>query len=138
VLKQSQRQTQLGSSKRAITVASFLGVLSATNSIALGFYLSSIYFSPFPTLYSPIGGYFAGGLTLLSAVMLVLGSFLVWKGSAYKGGIMNLVAGAILAVMYFYFAFLSQPPLLSWLGFVGIFSLAPAVISGVTGIALKR
>jgi hypothetical protein len=77
------------------------------------------------------------GTTIIvgSAMLLVYGGILMWTNNTLKGGIVNLLAGALVPVpTYVYFTFFSQLDLLSWLGPSGFLLLAPAILSGVISV----
>jgi len=118
----------------------FLGWLGVADFIILEFWLLLTYFSlerlPAEPFISQI--YIAGTITAVSTVMLICGSYQIMKNRPKKGGILNLIAGITMAFGYTYFAFLSKPQLLNWFGITGYLLLAPALISGVTGIALEK
>jgi len=123
-------------------ISAFSGCLGAMNSFIIGFYIITTYFEI--ALYSrksaenllyPV--YTAAILTTASALILVYGSFLIWRGNTRKGGIINLIAGTILSLIYTYYTILSQPPLLSWLGSIGFFLLIPAIMSGAVSILIE-
>jgi len=79
--------------------------------------------------------YSAAILMIASAIVLIYGSYLIWRTNKLKGGIINLLAGTLVPVpTYVYFSFFSQPALLSWLGTVGWFILTPAIISGALSV----
>ncbi len=69
-----------------------------------------------------------------SAFAFIYGSYVIWKTSRRKGGIINLLGGLILIPVYIYFTLLSQPtlkPTLFWP--MEILLLAPAIMSGIIG-----
>jgi len=121
-------------------IGAFLGWLGVANFIILEFWLLSTYFSliglPAEPFISQI--YIASIVTTVSAIMLICGNYLMIKNRPREGGIINLMAGIAMAFAYTYFAFLSKPQLLNWLGITGYLLLAPALISGAAGIALKK
>ena len=83
--------------------------------------------------------YIGGTIIIGSAVLLVYGGVLIWTNNTLKGGIVNLLAGALAPIpTYAYFAFFSQPELLSWLGPSGFLLFAPAIISGIMSIYASR
>lgn len=112
-------------------IGAFLGVLGAFNSLILGFYLVSTGLSPILIADFLPASYIAGALTLLCSVMLVYGSYSMWKGQALNGGRINLIAGVTLTLIYAYFAFLSRPQILSWLGLAGYLLLVPPILSSI-------
>jgi len=112
-------------------IGAFLGVFGAFNSLILGFYIVSTGLSPVLLADFLHTSYIAGALTLLCSVMLVYGSYLMWKGQATNGGRINLIAGVTLALIYAYFAFFSKPQILSWLGPAGYLLLVPPLLSSI-------
>lgn len=118
------------------------GCLGAINSFITGFYIITTYFEI--ALYSRKSAenllypaYTAVILTTALALILVYGSFLIWRGNTRKGGIINLLVGTILSLIYTYYTIFSQPPLLSWLGPIGFLLLIPAIMSGAVGIIIE-
>jgi hypothetical protein len=82
--------------------------------------------------------YLAAGLMTISAITIICGSYLIFKKDTLKGGTINLLAGTLIPVpVCTYFAVFSQRTL-SWLGSLGIFLLAPAVISGTISILIHK
>jgi len=123
-------------------LGAFLGWLGAVNQILIASYLLVVYqaFSAISSI-GKIGFqvHLAAILLILSASALALGSFLLWKRKSRAGGMINLGAGTLMPIpTYIYFALLSEPTFLSWLGLLGVFLLAPAISSGTIGILLSR
>lgn len=122
-------------------IAAFLGWLGATDSFMIGFYIFTTYLALPPVLRTEHLAYQAYAAIVLTAILvfaLVYGSYLLWKEKAKKGGITNFVAATILIAIYIYFAFISRPSLLRWLGFIGGFLCTPAILSGTIGILMKK
>jgi len=125
-------------------VNAFMGWLGATVLLIMGLYIFTIYFAisaydpaAMERLLFPV--YFATVLIISSTISLIYGSYLIWRTSRRKGGIINLFAATVIPVpTYIYFAFLSQPTLLGWLNHVGWFLLAPAIISGAMSIYFSQ
>jgi len=121
-------------------VGALLGWLGAADLIMLEFWLVFTYISlaglPAEALVYQI--YMVGTITVVSAIMLILGSYFIMKNHPKKGGIINLTVVMAMALTYTYFAFLSKPQLLNWLGITGYLLLAPALISGLTVVTLKE
>lgn len=128
--------------KRYEMVSAFLGWLGAVDLLLMAFYLLTIFLAvsaipPIERLLFPV--YFATILTVTSAIILIYGSYLIWKSKIRKGGIINLLVGTLVPIpTYIYFTFLSQPSLLGWLFPIGCFLLAPAIISGAISILLSK
>lgn len=76
--------------------------------------------------------------TLVSAAMLLCGSYLIYRGQGIRGGTLNIVAGVITIIIYAYFTVNREFPLLMQLGPVGYLLLIPAPISGILGILISR
>jgi len=119
-------------------ISAFLGLLGAVNLLLIAFYILTIYLSvsaipPMEQLVFQV--YFVTILTAVSAIMLIYGSYLIWKTNRRKGGMINLSAATVIPIpTYLYFAFLSQPTLLNWLSPFGCFLLVPAIVSGAISI----
>ena len=130
------------STRRYEILGAFLGWLGAVNQILVSSYLLSVY-RALSTIYSNgkvgIQVYLAVILLILSASALVLGSLLMLKGKLRAGGIINLGSGMIIPIpTYLYFALLSEPTFLSWLGIQGVFLRSPAIFSGAIGMSMSR
>lgn len=122
-------------------VSASLGLLSTANSLIIGTYLVStmLTLSQFPGMqHLLLQTYIAGISATTSSFILVYGSYLIWKNSSQKGGLMNFTAGIILTITYTYYAFLSQPPLLKWLNPIGYSIPSLAIISGILGISATK
>jgi len=123
-------------------ISAFLGWLGAVNLLLMAFYIFGIYLlvsavSPVEQLFPQVC--LATILTTASAIMLIYGSYLIWKNNRWSGGLINLFAGTFAPIpTYLYFTFFSQPVLLEWLGPIGCFLLAPAIISGAISILLSK
>lgn len=128
-------------------INALLGLLGATVLILMASYILNTY-SNIVTMDPGLERlhfqvYFTTILTFASAIILVYGSYLIWKSNRLKGGIINLLAGTLVPIpTYVYFTFLSQPSflfwLVSWFGPVACFPLAPAIISGTVSILLSN
>jgi chromate transport protein ChrA len=127
--------------RRYEILGAFLGWLGTVNQILIASYLLAVYqaFSAISSM-EKLGFqvYLAAILLVLSAAALACGSFLLWKGKWRAGGMINLGAGTLISVpTYIYFALLSEPTFLGWLGLLGVFLLTPAIFSGTIGILLS-
>ncbi|MEM1590306.1 MAG: hypothetical protein QW175_07800 [Candidatus Bathyarchaeia archaeon] len=123
-------------SRRNLSVISaILGLLGAINSIAIGFYLLSTLFHPILiTIGSTIQGYILAPIISAINIMLIYGSYLILKNkNMKKGAKINLIAGLVLAFLYIFYAYVSQPPLLSWFFPGGILLIIPPILSGIIG-----
>ena len=123
-------------------ISASLGWLGALNSFIIGLYIltTCLALSTFPeTNHLVSQAWIAFALTTTSALILIYGGYLLWKSHRRKGGMINILTGTLtLTPIYTYFTFLSQPPLLDWLGLTGCFLLAPAIISGGMGILTAK
>lgn len=117
--------------KPLILISTFLGLLGAANSLTIGFYVTSIYFSPLFSTNLLLQGYIAAVITMSCAALFVYGSHLIWKGAPHTGGKINLLAAATLTSLYVYFASLAKPQILGWLGVTGYLLLLPPILSGI-------
>ncbi len=111
------------------------GLLGAVNTILIGSYLITLflYLAPLGIAFPPAQTYIVGiTASVVASFLLLCGSYLIWKGRARRGGMLNFVAGAITIILYLYFTLVF--PLLYQLGITGYFLPAPALISGVIGI----
>lgn len=132
-----QESTSPSRHKPYILVSIFLGLLGAVNSLAIGFYVTSTYFSPLFSADLLPNGYIAMVVTTLCAALLVYGSHLMWKGNPRTGGAINLLAAATLTLLYIYFALLTRPQILAWLGLTGYLLLLPPILSAITANLIK-
>jgi multisubunit Na+/H+ antiporter MnhC subunit len=82
-----------------------------------------------------IQGYVLTPVIATVAIMLVYGSYLILRNKNMRKGVgINFVAGLVLALLYIYYAYFSQPlGLLSWLAPSGILLIIPPILSGVIG-----
>ncbi len=123
-------------------VSALLGWLGATNLLSMALYILSVFLpvSSIPSVRKLVlQVYVAAILTTISGVLLIYGSYLIWKTSRWKGGLINILAGTLVPVpTYLYFTFFSQPILLGWLNPLGCFLLAPAILSGAISISLSK
>ena len=121
-------------------LAVFLGWLGVADFILLEFWLvlSHVSLIRLPAEQLILQIYVVGAITAISAVMLIFGSYLMMKNRPKMGGIINLITVIVMALTYTYFAFLSEPQLLNWLGITGYFLISPALVSGVTVIVLEK
>lgn len=122
-------------STRYLSITSaFMGFLGAINSVAIGFYLLSTLLNPLLIHDLMIQGYILSPIIATITIMFTYGSYLILKKKdTKKGAEINLITGLILAFLYIYYAYLSQPILLSWLGPAGILLTIPPILSGVIG-----
>jgi len=108
----------------------------------LAFYIFLAYqtFSAIPPMGElAVQVYSLSALTSGSTVVLIYGSYAILKEKNWKGGILNILAGTVVPIpTYLYFAFFSQPKLLSWLIPVGFSILVPPLLSGVLSVLLPR
>lgn len=117
-----------------------LGFLGMINSVALGLYILFTYMTisfiitPIPLYVSYLGS----GISFFCIFLLWYGTYSIWKGQKYRGGLANLSAGMILALIYLYFTFLSIPHILSWLKPMGFFLPTPSILSGLIGLMIKN
>lgn len=103
-------QVQPAKSKYSILDA-FMGWLGAIDLLLLIFYVSATYSAI--SAYDPdvmkrllIPVYSAAILMIASAIVLIYGSYLIWRTNKLKGGIINLLAGTLVPVpTYVYFSF---------------------------------
>ena len=140
--KDPSRQCYVRGREHYNLISAFLGWLGALNSFIMGLYIltTALALSPFPgTNYLVFQAWIASTLTTISALILIYGSYLLWRGHKHKGGVVNILTGTLaLTPVYTYFTLFSQPPLLDWLGLVGIFLLAPPIIGGGIGILMSK
>lgn len=121
-------------------ISTFLGFLGALNSVILGFYLISknLALSSLLRADFQFKAYLGSSFAIFCTFLLTFGTYLLWKGRIYRGGVINLGAGIILYSIYIYFAFLIRPQILSWLGYAGLFLFIPPVLSGLIGIIYSQ
>jgi hypothetical protein len=141
-LAQESSQSESSKRKHYAPLAAVLGWLGALNLFLLALYLLSTYqpLSTVPPMNKlALSIHLGATIITASAILLVYGGILMWTNNILKGGIVNLLAGALAPIpTYVYFAFFSQLDLLSWLGPSGFLLLAPATISGIIGIYAAR
>jgi uncharacterized membrane protein YgdD (TMEM256/DUF423 family) len=115
-------------------ISAFMGFLGAINSMAIGFYVTSLLFNPIQISNSIIQGYMVASLTATLTAALIYGSLLILKNkNVGRGAGINLTAGLILTALYIYYAHFSQPSILGWLTPNGILLVIPPILSGVIG-----
>jgi len=113
-------------------ISAFMGFLGAINTLAIGFYLLSTIFSLILISDLMIQGYILAPVVATVAVALIYGSYLILKNKNLKKGAgINLIFGLILAFLYIYYAYFSQPLLLGWLAPGGILLIIPPILSGI-------
>jgi hypothetical protein len=138
LLAQEPNQSKSSKRKHYALLGAILGWLGALNLSLLALYLFSTYqpLSTIPPMNElALSIYLGATIIIASAILLVYGGILIWTNNTLKGGIVNLLAGALAPIpTYVYFAFFSQPDLLGWLGPSGFPLLAPAVLSGIVSI----
>jgi len=118
-----------------------LGWLGALNTLLTGTYITTTYLnltiiSPRESLHAH--AYAIGLTTAILTMMLTYGSYLQLKRHGYLGAEINIIAGALFLAIFVYFRWLSQPPFLAWLGLMGYFLPAPALLSGIIDILLRE
>jgi len=123
-------------------IGAFLGWLGAINSFAMGGFIVTTYLAIIK-LFAETEmliylTYIIIILTATLSLILIYGSYLLWKGSSRKGGMLNILGGGMQLFTYIYFTFFSQPSLLKWLGPIGIFLFIPSILSGTIGILTKE
>jgi hypothetical protein len=116
------------------TISAVMGFLGAIDSMAIGFYLLSTLFNPILIIDLAIQGYILTPIIGAVTILLIYGSYLIFKNKNVKRGAeINLVTGLILAFLYVYYAYVSQPSLLSWFTPGGIILIMPPILSGIIG-----
>lgn len=130
-----------GSAKYWGAAAVVLGWLGAASLLFMGFYLFTVYraFSAFPSMERlSLNVYFSVTLIIVSALAVIWGSSILFKNKWLKGGITNLLTGALAPIpSSTYFAYFSEPKLLEGFGVLGFLLRTAAIMSGVIGIALS-
>jgi hypothetical protein len=115
-------------------ISAIMGFLGAIDSMAIGFYLLSTLFNPILIIDLEIQGYILTTIIGAITIILIYGSYLIFKNKNVKRGAeINLITGLILAFLYIYYAYLSQPSLLSWFTPGGILLIIPPILSGIIG-----
>jgi uncharacterized membrane protein len=74
--------------------------------------------------------------TFASTLLLLFGTLKIMKKSMLKGGIINLIAGAIMIPVFLYFY--DYFPLLPQFGPLGLLLFLPALLSGITSLASRE
>jgi len=115
-------------------ISATMGFLGAINSTTIGFYLLSTLLNPLLIHDLMIQGYILSPIIATVTIMLTYGSYLILKNKdVKKGAEINFIAGLILAFLYIYYAYFSQPSLLSWFTPGGILLIIPPILSGIIG-----
>jgi len=135
------QKKRLHAHRVAILSMAILGWLGALNLFLIAAYMLNLYLTLSEMLGQLRLSVFTGGaMIIMSAIALIYGSVLVWRTSALKGGLLNLLAGTLAPIpTYIYFAFFSHPAI-HWLWFepLGSLPLVPAIVSGLTSIYISR
>jgi hypothetical protein len=115
-------------------ISAVMGFLGAIDSMAIGFYLLSTLFNPILIIDSAIQGYILSLIIGAITLILIYGSYLIFKNkNVKKGAEINLIAGIVLAFLYVYYAYVSPLLLLSWITPGGILLVIPPILSGIIG-----
>jgi len=129
--------------KRKALIITIFSLLGNINSFFLGFYLSTTVFEIIGYSKEELKTFYLSHLTLiifLTAVIVFLtsfGTYSFWKESFKKGGMLNLLGGIILLMVYLYYCFIFQPSLLAWLKPLGYILPLFSILSGCLGIIAK-
>jgi hypothetical protein len=122
------------STRKLSMISAIMGFLGAIDSMAIGFYLLSTLFNPVLIIDLEIQGYILTPIIGAVTIILIYGSYLIFKNKNVKRGAeINLITGLILAFLYVYYAYVSQPSLLSWFTPGGILLIIPPILSGIIG-----
>jgi len=73
---------------------------------------------------------------MFCSILIIYGTYLIGKNKR-KGGMINLLAGAILCAVYLFLVLSCSPRILDWLGPLGFFLPTPVFLSGLTAIFAK-
>jgi len=114
-----------------------LGFLGAATSLFMAVYMVSttITLLRISRTESLVLQIWASSVVLIfSSSLLVCGSYFLWKRRMCKGSLVNLAGSGLLAFIYVYFTFFSQPPLLRWIGPAGHFLPIAPIASAVVGL----
>ena len=115
-------------------ISAVMGFLGVIDSMAIGFYLLSTLFNPILIIDLAIQGYILSPIIGAITIILIYGSYLILKNkNAKRGAEINLITGLILAFLYIYYAYVSQPSLLSWFTPGGMLLIMPPILSGIIG-----
>lgn len=109
------------------------------NIIVLGIYITKVCLSlasilPIFLIEAAVGA----TATIAGALVLLFGSYFIYRGKGIKGGMLNIVAGGIMVFLYGYYTGRWKFPLLVQLGLPGLLLLVPAPISGILGILISK
>lgn len=123
-------------------ISVFLGIIGAGGLLFLGCYIILVFqtYSEITLIGKLAIQIFAlSTLMIASALISIYGSLTMLK-NGWKGGIINILAGTIIPIpTHTYFAFFSEPKLLtSWLIPIGIFILLLPIISGGMSLLLLK
>jgi len=121
--------------KQFKAISAVLGWFSAATTIFFGLYtsmalLSLINWGLLIGRNFQIEAYIVAILTIILAVILFIGGYLMWKNLLRKGGTVNLSAGTIVALIYSYYAISIVKPF----GKTGLVLCIPAILSGIFGL----
>ncbi len=119
-------------------VSAALGYIGAINSATIGFYIISAIFNTALIEDLKLQGYIVFSTTVTIIVILFFGSSWILKNRAtWRVAEMNVVAGILLASLYIYYTYLSNPTLLRWLSPTGIALVIPPMLSGIIGRSIS-
>ncbi len=123
------------STKHLIIISAFMGFLGAINSTVIGFYILSTLLNLIQISSLIIQGYIFTPIIGVVTALFIYGSCLILKNrNIKKGAKINFTCGLILAFLYVYYTYFSQPlRLLSWLAPGGILLIIPPILSGIIG-----
>jgi hypothetical protein len=118
-------------------VSILLGIISSINIILLGIYVINYCL----TLAFLLGTFLieaniVGFTTAISVALIFFGSYSIYKDHPLRGGICNIIAGAVTIGIYLYYTI--SIPILQRFGLLGYFLLLPAPISGIVGIIISK
>ena len=132
----SLRATMSAEAKYAL-ISLALGCLGLINTVLIGVHLSTLYFRLTKlNEFFLTKVYIISGVTVVSAFMLIFGSYLIWKGKGRRGGVLNLAAGIVTFVLFCYFVWVF--PLLRQFEPVGYLLPIPALTSGILALFIPK
>lgn len=117
-------------------VSIFLGLLSIANNVLLGTYivrycLAFAFLSRFQ-----IEANIVEFATAISVVLILFGSYSIYKNHPLRGGFCNITAGIIVTGLYLYYTIYF--PILQQFNPLGYFLPLPAIISGIIGAIISK
>lgn len=122
---------------RYTLISAALGWLGSINIVLIGIHVTTLYLHLAVLSRSFLArAYIIGGIATASTLILVFGSYLIWKDRAEKGGVLNLAGGIVTLMLCYYFTLAF--PLLRQLEPMAYLLPAPALASGLLALFMMK